>query len=108
MVGGQIYLGFADPGGKGPDGKAPGIDKGGDKGGTVTRAMFNRLEKCTPNTTEAEVIAIVGWPPKRLGPQQIAPGLNSTDTLQWSNGRSTITVWIVNGKYGGVMWDGPI
>ena len=82
---------------KDKDGKGPGK-------GSLTLATVRQLDAAMnkePKPTEAEVIAMVGWPPQRLGPQQIAPGINSQETLKWTQGTASLTVFINNGRLAG-------
>jgi len=83
---------------KDKDGKGPG------KGSGLTLATVRQLDASMnkePKPTEAEVIALVGSPPQRLGPQPIVPGINSQETLKWTQGAASLTVFINNGRLAG-------
>jgi hypothetical protein len=78
--------------------------KGPSKGSGLTLATVRQLDAAMnkePKMTEAEVIALVGSQPQRLGPQPIVPGINSQETLKWTQGTATLTVFISNGRLAG-------
>jgi len=98
---GQLYVGN--------DNKDPGPGKGSG----LSRATLDKLDANLGNPgeqkmTEAEVIALVGGQPQKLGPQTIAGGIRSNQTLKWTQGNSWLKVHFINGRLAGFEQDGSI
>jgi hypothetical protein len=55
----------------------------------LTRALYDRVQN---GMSDAEVIAVLGQPTSKLGPQLNALGIQSTDSWQWSAGRASVKV----------------